>query len=335
MARVRTWGVVACLLVTWLVAAPPANAAYAIAVKDTSANRSRTFHAYLNDQGELFKIAFRTTSPGEKRRIRARLEVTMPSSTSDKLLVTRQAIRCAMAGSSEFEQVYGVQNILRGTSMALTPRYTFTAGEVGTYECWLWVNSGRPLPSDTNVKSNVFTIGFGSYLHATVAVSPSSGQSFQPDSPSHLIMPGAAADESALTWKAPSQVTGFVANADMYITTCSVVGGSSDPVTGKRLCEGHTNLDGSTVYTRLVVGQVKASGSGYCALTYFPSQAGRKTFISRTQHHRVLYHHSPTIPVRTSSDCSRTFRIKGYVRNSGAAAVMVHRQGTITAALPD
>lgn len=333
MGKIRSLSVIA-LLAAWLAAAPPASA-YEIEVQDSLANRSRTYTAYTDDTGTIFEVTFRTSAVGEKRRIRARLEVIMPSTASDELLVARHAIRCSPVGDPNYEQLYGVQNVLRGTTMVNTPRYTFTAGLPGDYRCWLWVGSGRPRPSGTRTTSNVFRIGWGSYLHATVPVHPASEQNFTPNDPSHLLLRGQASDENVFTWTAPPVSSStFSASGDAYLTTCTSKTGSTDPVTGVRLCEGHTRTYGSKVTTRLIVGQLKQDGSGYCALNYYPSKQGRSTYISRDLHHVVVYN-SGKVPVRTDAGCSRSFRVKVYVKVVDGAAVMVHRQGTITAAIPD
>lgn len=331
MGRIQALAVIV-LLTAWLATATPAHA-YDIAVQDDLANRSRTYTAYTNDTGSIFEIRFQTTQPGEKRRIRARLEVVMPSSASDVMLVARHAIRCGVVDNPEYEQLYGVRNVLRGTTMVQTPRYTFTAGAPGEYRCWLWIGSGRPRPSGTRTSSNTFRVGWGSYLHATVPVDPASAQSFTPGEPSHLLLRGEASDENAFTWTAPPSTSTFSASGDAYLTTCTSVTGSTDPVTGKRLCDGYTKTYGSKVNTRLIVGQLASDGSGYCALSYYPSQQGRQTYITKDIHHAVVYN-SGSVPVRTNASCSRNFRIKVFVKVVDGAAVMVHRQGTITAALP-
>lgn len=332
MGRIRAFTVVSGLLAAWLAFAPSASA-YGIDVHDKTAERSRTYTAYTDDSGTIFAIKFQTTSPGEKRRIRARLEVVMPSTASDVMLVARHAIRCGPVGVSQYEQLFGARNVLRKTTMVQTPRYTYTAAEPGEHRCWLWVSSGRPRPSGYGTTSNTFRIGWGSYLQATVPVHPASGQSFTPGEPSHLVLRGQASDENAFTWTAPEAATEFSASGDAYLTTCTTLGGSTDPVTGKQLCAGHTKTYGSKVTTRLVVGQLAADGSGYCALNHYPSAAGRQTYITKDIHHVVVFN-SGLVPVRTDAGCSRNFRVKVFVKTVDGAAVMVHRQGTITAAIP-
>lgn len=258
----------------------------------------------------------------------------MPSSASDPMLVIRHAIRCAPVGTTAYrEELFGARNVLRGQTLVQTPRYVFTAGEPGDYHCWLWLSSGRPRPSSIRETSNVYRIGWGSYLHATVPVHPQSGQHFTPAKPSHLLHRGQASDENVLSWTAPAGTSKFSASGDAYLTTCTSVGGSMDPVTGKQLCTGYTKTYGSKVITRLIVGQVAAGGSGYCALHYFPSAKGRDTYITKDIHHVVVFN-SGSVPVRTTPDCSRSFRVKVSVKVYDGATIMVHRQGTITSAVP-
>lgn len=320
------------LLVTGMTTGT-AQAANEVEVQDKSANRSRVYTAYTDDQGSIFEVQFTTTTTGEKRRIRARIEVIMASTATDDLLVARHGIRCSPVGDPNYEQLYGVRNVLRGQTMVQTPRYTFTAGAPGDYRCWLWIGSGRPRPSGTGTTSNTFRIGWGSYIHATVPVHPESGQDFTPKDPSHLLHKGQASDENVLTWTAPAGTTMFSANGDSYLTTCTSKSGSTDPVTGKRLCEGYTNTYGTKVITKLIVTQVSADGSSYCAIYRFPSATGRESYITRDIHHMVVFN-SGSVTVNTSPQCSRTFRIKIYVKNKDGGALMVHRQGTITAAIP-
>lgn len=332
MGRFRALVVTACLLGAWLVATPQA-AAYEVDVQDNTAGRSRTYTAYTNDSGTIFELSFQTLLPGEKRRIRARVEVIMPSGASDVMVVARHAIRCGPVGSKTYEQLYGVRNVLRGETLIQTPRYTFTAGLPGQYRCWLWLGSGRPRPSGTRTSSNIFKVGWSSYLHATKPIHPASDHHFTPKDPSRLLMRGKASDENALEWTAPLLTSKFSASGDAYVTTCTSYGGSLDPVTGKHLCEGHTKVYGSKVNTRLVVGQLRSDGTGYCALNYYPSRRGRQTYISKDIHHVVVFN-SGAVPVRTGNGCGRKFRLKVLIKNVDGAAVMVHRQGTITAAIP-
>lgn len=332
MGRIRTVAIIAAIVAPF-VAAPSAQAAYAVVAKDNTANRSRTFHAYKADTGAIFDVAFRTTSSGEKRRLRAKLEVSQPSTTSDRLLVTRQAIRCSAVGNEDnFDQVYGVQNTLRGTTMTLTPRFTFTAGAPGNYHCWLWVNSGRPLPSSQRIESNVFKVGSPSYLEVTAAIHKGSGQSFEPRTASKLLLPGQSSQEQVLTWTSPTTST-FSISGDAYLTTCSVAGGSTDPITKKRLCEGHENPAGSTVRTKVIVRQLLDDGAGICKTSYFPDSTGREMFISKSVHHRLVYL-GGSVTLRTGWRCSRNFKISLSVKVVSGAAVMVHKQGTLTAAVP-
>lgn len=320
------------LTFTLMTAAPAAG--YERDAFDQYANRSRTFAAYQNDQGTVFEIKFTTQTPNEKRKVRANFVVEMPSRATDDLLVSRHAIFCAEAGSNDgTNKVYGVQNILRGKSMVLQPRYIFTAPNPGAYHCWLWIGSGRPRPSGYGTTSNVFRIGWGSYLEATTALHTSSEQSFAPDKPSKLLANRAAYDAEAFDWTAPQSSRSMTVSGDSYLTACTSAPGSTDPVTGIRMCDNIVDKSGSTVRTRLIAYQRNTAGTGYCATTRYPSTRSRETYISRNVHHRVLFH-TVTVPISTSPDCSRTFRIKLYVAHVKGSAVIVHRQGTITMAIP-
>src|SRR5690606_5835218 len=134
---------------------------------------------------------------------------------------------------------YGVRNILRGQTYIQKPRWTYTAPEPGEYRCFLWLGTGRPRPSGKKTSSNILKVGWKSHLEATEPLNPASAQSFDPNVPSRRLIKGKAADENVLTWTAPASVTSFSASGDTYLTTCTAVSGSTDPVTGKRLCEGY------------------------------------------------------------------------------------------------
>ncbi|MFO7193322.1 MULTISPECIES: hypothetical protein [Thermocrispum] len=313
----------------------PSALAYDIDVHDKFAGRSRTYLAYRNDSGSIFEVRFTTTLPGEQRRLRGQLEFIVPKSASDVMIVGRHAIKCGPVDVDEkqYEQVYGVRNILRGQTYVQKPRWTYTARQPGQHRCLLWVGTGRPRPSGTNTTSNILKVGWNSFLQVTEPLHPASAQHFQPDQPSHLLFPGKATDENVLTWTAPPGVRSFSASGDAYVTTCTSVGGSFDPVTGEYLCTGHTKIYGTIINSRMVVGQLRLDGSGYCALHYFPSKSGRKTNITRDIHHVVVFH-SGSVPVATGNGCSRTFRVKVLIKNVDGGTALVHRQGTLTAAIP-
>ena len=325
-----------------VVQAPPASA-YDIDTRDTSANRSRTFNAFENDIGTIFEIFFTTTTPNEQRRIRGLLKMVMPSTASDVMLVSRHTIYCAPAGSTAIDnRIFGVQNVLRGGSIRMTPRYIFTAAEPGDYHCWMGISTGRPRPTATNQTSNILKVDRGSYLEATTAIHSSSAQGFAPNEPSPVFGDGKAYDAAVLSWTAPADVSTIAVSGDAYLTTCTAVGGSwdplldlvIDPVTGQHLCSRtDVNKVGTRVITRLVVGQRNTADTGYCQLTHFPSASGRRTLITRDVHHVVLFQ-SGAVTISTSPDCSRDFKIKVYVKHVSGAKLIVHKQGTITAVIP-
>ena len=320
----------------------PAAWAYETDTHDEIANRSRDLNAYQNDIGTIFEIFFATTVPGEKRSVRANLNIRVSSTISDEILVSRHTIYCGPVGGAQATQIYGVQNVLRGQTVTLTPRFIFTAGEPGDYHCWVTVGSGRPRPSGTRTTSNVLRVHWDSYLEATTPVAASASQQYAPTEPSVVLRSGKAYDAAVLTWTAPPEVSLFAATGDAYLTTCSSVSGSTDPlsgpavdpVTGKRLCEGLVSRSGTRVNTRLVVGQLDVAGTGYCSLRYYPGPTGRETFISKDLHHVVVFQRGASVPVSTAPACSRTFRIKVYVKHVSGAAVIAHKQGTITSIIP-
>jgi hypothetical protein len=315
--------------------------AYDIDVRDTSANRSRIFNAFEDDSGTIFEIFFTTTTPNEQRRIRGLLKMVMPSTASDVMLVSRHTISCAPATSTATDnQIFGVQNVLRGKSIRMNPRYIFTAAEPGDHHCWMKISTGRPRPIGTKPTSNILKVDWGSYLEATTAIHASSAQGFAPEEPSPVFGGGKAYDAAPLNWTAPADVSTISVSGDAYLTTCTSVRGSLDPildpgidpVTGLHLCT-QLKAGGTTVNTRLVVGQRNTAGTGYCRLTYFPSASGRQTLITKDVHHVVLFQ-SGNVAVSTAPDCSRNFKLKVMVKHVSGADLIVHQQGTITAVIP-
>jgi len=307
---------VLCATVTLLPAPANADRSYAVDVHDSSADRSRTFAAYEEDSGTLFEIEFSTTKANEKRRIRSHMNFAMPAGSN-----------------SGANKVWDTQNVLRGETLVMTPRFTYTAPEPGDYHCWTGVFSSRPRPEDVDPSSNVFTVEAGSHLEATTKLHPGSGQGYEPNTPSVVLENGEAYDAAPLEWTAPDGVDSFTVSGDLRLTTCSATGGSLDPVTGKVLCEGLVDRSGTTLNSRLVIGQRNQTGRGYCALTYYPSKAGQEKYISVDVHHQMLYK-GVTARLSTAPDCGRRFRIKVYVQNLRGAALVVHQQGTLTSAIP-
>jgi hypothetical protein len=206
----------------------------------------------------------------------------------------------------------------------------------------MWISTGRPRPTATNQTANILKVDRGSYLEATTAIHSSSAQGFAPNEPSPVFGDGQAYDAAVLNWTAPADVSTIAVSGDAYLTTCTAVGGSwdplrdpvVDPVTKQHLCaRTDVNKAGTTAITRLVVGQRNAAGTGYCRLIHFPSASGRRTLITRDVHHVVLFQ-SGMVTISTAPDCSRDFRIKVYVKHVSGAKLIVHKQGTITAVIP-
>jgi hypothetical protein len=319
----------------------PAALAYEIDTRDTSADRSRIFKAYEDDAGTIFEIFFTTTTPNEQRRVRGLLKMVMPSTASDVMLVSRHTVYCAPAGSTATDnRIFGVQNVLRGGSIRMNPRYIFTAAEPGDYHCWMGISTGRPRPTSTNQTSNILRVDWGSYLEATTAIHPSSAQGFAPKEPSPVVSGGKSYDAALLNWTAPADVSTIAVSGDAYLTTCTSIPGSLDPfldpvidpITGLHLCT-EINKAGTIVNTRLVVGQRNTAGTGYYQLTYFPSASGRQTLITKDVHHVVLFQ-SGSVTISTAPDCSRDFKIKVLVKHVSGADLIVHKQGTITGVIP-
>lgn len=336
-ARLLVSGALVAPAITLLAA--PAGA-QTVDAHDSSADRSRTIKAYKEDTGKVFEIFFTTVTAGEKRRVVGNLKASMPSTASDDNLMVVTSVHCTRADSgteaSDQDRISDGQNVLRGSSLVLRPRLVFTADSPGDYRCWLSVGSGRPRPAspDSRPSSNVYQVASGSYLEASAKLDPSAAQRYAPSTPSHVMAGTDAYDAAVLNWTALAGVSKFNVSGDVQITACTAVGGSTDPVTGRVLCDGRKDTTGATVLTAFQVMQRKAGGAdGYCAVTTFPGASGRTTFISKDVHHRAIFTDG-TANVSTASGCSRNFRIKVYVKHLRGSAIFVHSRGTITAAIP-
>lgn len=329
MSAVRILAPLCVTLMAFFGVVPSASSSYPIDIHDGTANRSRTFKAYTQDAGTLFEIFFRTTTLNEKRRVQAQLNIAMPWTASDELLVGTYTIYCAPAGSnSGGNKISGSQNVLRGRTMSLNPHYLFTATVPGDYHCWVRVVSGRPRPTDSRISSNVFFVSSGSHLQSTSVLHPRSSQGYTPREPSTVIKWGRSGDVAVADVTAPVFTNSLNVSGDLWLTTCSSRAGSKDPVTGKYLCDGLINRAGSIVVTKVVVAQGRVGG-GYCKISYPSGSSGRRTFISKDVHHRLIFESGATA-VSNEIGCTRKFRIKIHVKHVGGAAVAIHNQGTIT-----
>jgi hypothetical protein len=353
--RVRWDHFVAGLAGTALTLLPvPVTAAtsYPIAVQDTTAATTRSVQAYLgSDQVAvpIFSISFTTTVSGEKRGISGKVIANQASNASDPLLLAAVNVSCAAGStystSDPHAKLSNAQNILRGTTITLAPRFIFTAGIPGQYTCGLTANSGRPRPGssiDPDLTDR-YTIQPGSYLQATVPIHPSSAQGYLTTTPSPLLTnAGDAYDAAVLYWTAPAGVTSFSMTGDLKMTTCTAVAGSRDSTTnGTNLCDGYKveSPFGSTVASVLVAYQINDEDGTYCATNRYPATGFTITNVSKDVHHKMVYF-AATIPVSTARGCGRTFRVKIYVilqrgnTSYPVVPVMVHNPNTITTAIP-
>lgn len=309
-----------------LLATPLAHAD----TRDTTPDRSRTFKAYERDAGTLFRIRFSTSLPNTKRRVQAKLDVSMPSSAADELLVGTYSMYCAPAGTNRGDnKILGSQNILRGRAVSFNPHYLYTAATPGQHECWLRLSSGRPRPTKYKVSSNVLKVGYGSYLQLSNPQHRASQQGFTPREPSKLVKWHKTVHTAAATITVPLLANRLNVSGDLWLTTCSSRGGSQDPVTGKHLCEGYINRAGSTIRSTVVVSQRRLFGDGFCAVSYFPSASGRTTYISKDVHHMMRFE-AGHASISSNLGCSRTVTVQVRVQHLSGAAVVIHNQGTIT-----
>lgn len=298
--------------------------------RDNTADRSRTFKAYERDSGTLFRIRFSTTMPNTKRRVQAKLDVSMPSTAADELLVATYAMYCAPAGTGRGDnKIMGSQNILRGRSVSFNPHYLYTAAVPGEHECWLKMSSGRPRPTKYKASSNILKVGYASYLQLTSVQHSASQQGYTPREPSTLVKWHKTANTAAATINVPWGADRLNVSGDLWLTTCSSRAGSLDPVTGRYLCAGIVNRAGSTIRSTVIVAQRKLLRDGYCAVSHFPSSSGRTTYISKDVHHMMRFE-AGLANISSALGCSRTVTVQVRVAHLSGAAVVIHNQGTIT-----
>jgi len=77
------------------------------------------------------------------------------------------------------------------------------------------------------------------------------------------------------------------------------------------------------VGSRLQVMQ-RATGGGYCNVTSWPASGLDRTDVSWGVHHKKNYHRV-AVTVSNASGCTRSFRIKTYVRWLAGNDMMIER----------
>lgn len=333
------------------VAGGTAQAAYE--VRDASAT-NRTIES--DESGEsVFSISFTASSAGEMRRIRSRVEVSHSSDTdADEVLLIGITVGC-FAGSladqplkpnwPKQDRIAHTTNSVRGAAAArLYPRFIFVAPAPGVYTCTLSALSSRPREgnpphplSDQWVfidSSTTSASGNASYLEATAPLSAGSGYGRDVDASWTLLGGGSAVDVAAWSpeFVAPAGDNTFSMSGDIALTACTAEGGSDDPGDDPdrgHLCVGHKQAGPSRVRVTLSAFQRSVNG-GYCVTNTVDT---RLFNISADTHHHVEYT-SGLVNVSSDVACSRTFRLKLYVRHVNGPAVVVQTSSAITTAIP-
>ncbi len=310
---------------------------------DSSAASGRRF---LGDRvgRSVFEVSFTTTTPGEKRWVQARMNIEQyDHSGADPLMMAAVSMSCRSSDGTRDPQngISNTQNVLRGTVLRLEPQVVFTGGSPGTYRCTVSAQGGRPRPTGSFDLTR-FDVASGSYLRVSSRIHPGSAQSYSPQIASPILDDGDALDAAPLMWTAPAGVTSFRAFGAVKLTTCTSSGGSDDshdsPDRGP-LCDlPGRELDrssvGTTVQVTFQVLQLATDGS-YCRSTTIPSTASSaRVLVDKDTHHEMVYRAASSVSVSTAAGCTRRFRIKTYLRQISGPSVIVHRQGTISAAIP-
>lgn len=315
------------------------------AVRDTSAEH-RTIRV---SDGSLpvFRISFTAASAGEKRRIRSRVELSHSDDAgADEILMAGVSIFCCPGSDYCSTSTIPDGNKLGHTTNTeqsagnkiLMPRFIYTAPSAGTYTCELRAVCSRARIGAGPVEDQWFFInssatsevGQPSYLEATAALDPSAGTGRDLTGAWDDLDNGEAVDVA--TWNsefvAPAGISEFAMSGDVALTACTATGGSTDP-NGTTHC--HPDPAGGLSHVKVNVEALqRASGGGYCATTLVHS----RTFdITADEHHHVEYG-GGMVPVSSAPGCTRTFRLKAYVKDYSGQAVVVQTNQSLTAAIP-
>lgn len=299
-------------LLSWALAALVLSLVHAVPA--SAAARSYAPDTVVRADSQIRQLASITLSAsgGDKYALYARMQ----TENSTTRMLAEMRLHCHQSTP----ELTTTQNLHAGQSLlVLHGRYIFTAPASGTYTCRFAVRS--IIPGGTTDPSETFLVrGSGTYLEA--AAQPSWVEhGYQPDIV-RVVSGGTALDVAVLYFTAPLSVSQFAATADVEMTNC--YDDSRECITTPR------NTENSRVSSRLQVMQV-AVGGGYCSITNYPESGYAVTAITRDQHHRKIHHRVDRVSVHTSSDCTRTFRIKVYLKvDSGNDALVEGRPYTNT-----
>jgi hypothetical protein len=240
-----------------------------------------------------------------------RLHVTgrLQAHDAQARMLSEIRLRCTSDSSGD---LWTTQNMSRGQARAvLTARYLFTAPSSGSYDCELLARSF--IPGGGGNRDAAFRVeGDGTYLRVD-PVAAWARHRFQASE--RLVTPRRAYDVTVMDFTAPAGVDRFTATADVELTNCYGPARicNTDPVNGNR----------SVVGSRLQVMQRAANG-GYCRVTSWPASGLDRTSVSWGVHHKKNYHRVQ-VNVSEEARCTRSFRVKTYVRWLAGNDMMVER----------
>jgi len=226
---------------------------------------------------------------------------------------TRMLLEMRMSCLDGDLQAVTTRNVVAERASVLVARWVFTAPRDGTYVCRL--TSRSTIPGRWRDASAVLQIDESdSYIEAT---GPLSGVPQENTSADVHIPARGAADVAVFSWTAPPRVSSFRVAGDVQYTNCYDGGGAAACATSP------ANQRSSVIATVLQVLQLAADG-GYCNVVSAPSDELQRTTITRDVHHLKVHHRADVVHVSTAGDCTRTFRIKVYVRVESGNPVVAH-----------
>lgn len=310
------------LVVLPVSAAGQATAARVSDYSDSSADDGRTVPAYRladdpNRVLRVFSVKF-WAREGERRYITSRVLARQPSSTPDSLLMASVSVSCSPGEG--VTNAGATQNVIRGRTTVLTPRFVYTVPRTGMVGCLLVASGLRPRPSSSGAtSSNVWYVDSGSYL----SVSEPMGwwpRSLATSATSRVVDRGERWTPIASVVPVGANDTSFEIVSDHKVTTCSSVGGSRDSSTGGReLCEGRVSTTGSRV--RLVVSAVQLDRSGQACAA---AQEFSRTWLVRPDVHHAMLFSKSVVGVSRSASCEPRFAIRSSIEQVGGADVVIH-----------
>lgn len=312
---------------------PAPDRAAAVALRDTTADETRTVPAY-RDPGDpartvrLFSLRFYAHA-GERRWVSALVVARQPRSTPDALLMAAVSVTCSPSPDGVVS-ASATQNLLRGSTTSFTPRFVYGVPRTGMVGCVVNATGLRPRPSYTGYRSaNVWVVDAGSYLAVSNPV-PGWSRSVNTRARSRVLDPGERWTPIHRTMRVGPVARVRIAS-DHKVTTCAAVGGSRDGTTvGRELCAGRVSRRGSTV--RLVVRAVQLTARGRPCT---PSQvvARRVAWVRPDVHHRMLYA-GGDVRVSRAAGCVPSFAVFGTLTQVRGADVVVHAGSELTSVVP-